>query len=552
MDHRRAQSKLESSPASVSAPPHRASRGWRAAQVVMLATAPILLGFHVWRTLDYFWFAVRCPFEIEYGEGIVLQNALNIARGVPLYGDYHHYPYVVATYPPFYPLLAAVGAKLFGVSFTFGRVLSSLGALGIGALIWGLLRRSGISRFGAGLAAVLWIAAPIVCWWGPVVRVDIIAVFLAVAGLYCVLRGGWWLVAAVVLMALSMYTRQSEVAPVAAAVGYLWWMRRRRQAVLFGASWVAICAVAFAVLQVVSGGWFYSHVVVANRNFWELQSLSYWWDYVFKGWPFPFVLGAVGVVLALGAWRGPAPQADDATDGRPLRLLGLYFVATMLVSLTAGKIGSTVNYMLAPLAASCLMTGVASHWLAERLTQRWAKAAWVGAWMLVIAVPIYLLAVPTANQYAPYHRSRADIIDGAREAVRMIRQCGGDVLSEDTGLPLLAGKQILLDPHKMTSMFHDGTWDQRRLVADIKRRRFPLIVTRWDPIGGATDRWGTCGDYRWSIGMGHAIMRDYYLVKKAGNLYITAPADADHPSCGILHARLVQEREQRKQRERSQ
>lgn len=519
---------------------HRPTRTWRVAQFAMIVAAGALLGLHVWRTLDYFGFAIRCPYEIEYAEGILLQNALKIARSLPLYGDYHHYPFVAATYPPGYPLLTAVGVKLFGVSFTFGRVLSCLGSLGIAIFIWALLRRAGVSRFAAGLAGVLWIGAPIVCWWGAVVRVDITAIFLGIAGLYCVMRGGRWLVAAVVLMALSFYTRQSEVAPVAAAVGYLWWMKQRRQAMLVGIGWASLCLATFAVLQAMSRGWFYYHVVVANRNFWELQSLTYWWDYVLKGWPFPFALGLGGAILALGAWRAPALRDGGASASRPLRLLGLYYVFAMLVSLTAGKIGSTVNYMLAPLAASCMMTGVAYHWLAERLQHPWAKVIWVAAWLLVIAIPIYLLAEPGADAYAPYRRSRADILTGGREAVRIIRERGGAVLSEDTGLPLLAGKQILLDPHKMTSMSRDGNWDQRPLIQDIKRRRFATIVTEWDPIGGATDRWGTCGGYRWSIGMGHAIMRNYYLLKHAGYLYILAPADGVHRTCADMHRELVE------------
>jgi hypothetical protein len=103
-------------------------------------------------------------------------------------------------------------------------------------------------------------------------------------------------------------------------------------------------------------------------------------------------------------------------------------------------------------------------------------------------------------------------------------------LSENTGLLLITHHPILLDPHKMTSMSHDGTWDQRPLLRDIRRRRFSLIITTWNPAMATLDRRGTYGDYRWTKEMGEAIRRNYHLVQAAPNLYALAPGDETHPS----------------------
>jgi hypothetical protein len=493
------------------------------------------------RTADHFSFAVRCPYEIEYGEGVLLQYALNIARGGQVFGDYHHYPYVAATYPPFYPLLAAAGVKVFGVTLVFGRVLSVLATLGIVMLMWMMVRRSAQRSGGAVYAVLFFIAAPIVCWWGPVMRVDVLAVFLGVAGLYCVMRGGRWLIPAVALMALAVYTRQSNLAPLAASVAYLWWVGERRNAALVAASWCVLVIGAFAVLQAASHGWFYQHVVVANRNLWQMSQLVELCATALPAWPAPFLVGLVGAGFALAGARGRTSAPRQDAGAHPARLLGLYFVFAIAVTLTAGKVGASVNYLVEPLAASCLVTGIAYDRLAAR-TGSWAgKAAWVALCLLAAAVPMRLIIDPGVEQYMPYRSSRADIMRGGKAAVAMIRSARGDVLSEDTGLLPISGKPVVLDPHKMTSLFHDGEWDQRPLLRDIAARKFALIITRWDPEGGATDKWGAYGTYRWSIGMGRAIMRNYYLVKHVGFLYITAPADGKHPTCAQVYLRRRQQ-----------
>jgi hypothetical protein len=522
----------------------QAPRAWRVAQFALYVIGAALLARLLVRTGDYFWFAIKCPYEIEYGEGILLQNAINIARGGVVYNNFHHYPYIVATYPPVYPLICAIGVKLFGVMLGFGRVVSCLASLGSAVLIWSMLRRAGIFRLPSAVAAMLFLAAPIVTWWGPVMRVDMTAVFLGLAGVYCVLRGGRWLIPAVVVMALAVYTRQSEIAPIAAAVAYLWWTKSRRSAALVAASWGALVVGAFGLLQMMSHGWFYQHVVVANQNFWELRTLLEWWsEWILASLPFPFVLGLPGVLLALAGWRPPATPHTQASAPQALRLLGLYFVFAMLISLTAGKIGAAVNYFIEPLAAACLMTGIALHWLMQRLQAPAAKVAWVAAWLLFMSAPSYALLRPSVDQYWPYRLSRHKTMAGGKAALALIRATNGPVLSEDTGLLPIAGKPVLLDPHKMTSMFRDGHWDQVPLIKDIKHRRFPLVISRWDPVGGATDRWGACGDYRWSMGMGRAIMQNYYLDRKVGYLYFSRPLDGRHPSCDFLHRQLLEERE---------
>jgi len=371
-------------------------------------------------------------------------------------------------------------------------------------------------------------------------RVDMVAVALGLGGLYCVMRGGRWLIAAVALLVLAVYTRQSQVAPLAAGVSYLWWAKERKAAILVAASCGALVLAGFLALQVASHGWFYRHVMAANRNLWDFGYLRMVWATGFRPWRFPFLLGAVGAALAL---LGPARSEVLASSGprrRPERLLVLYFAFAMLVSLTAGKMGAFVNYLLEPIAAASVMSGVAYHRLAEILLARRWNALWAAAWLIIVLPPAWVLAQPGRGPCGPYRFVNPGVITrSGAEALPVLRRTRGDVLSEDIGLLLLSGHRVLLDPHKMTSMSEDGTWDQRPLLADIGRRRFALIITSWDPATALPDQWGCYGRHRWTAGMAQAIKGSYRLLRRAGDLFVLAPADGGHPSFDAARAAWV-------------
>lgn len=509
----------------------RAGRWWRATQLGAAGLLLLVIAVFGVQLAQFYWSALACPYEVEYGEGILLLGAMQSARGQEVYNNYHQYPYTVATYPPVYPLLCALGVKLFGLGFTWGRLLSILAALGTGALIWAMLRRSGAGVFAAGLGAVLFVAAPMTSRWAVVMRVDMVAVFFGAAGLYCVLRGGRWLYLAAAMLLLAAYTRQSQVGPLAAGLVYLFWAGQRRQALALGAGWAVLAAAGYALMQVVSHGWFYQHVIVANMNAWEKERLIEVWAWTYPIWRWPFLLGAVGMLCSLAA---PIPRWEGDRATQPERLFLLYAVFALLLSVTAGKVGSYVNYMLEPVAAMSLMSGVAARRISLLLASpRW-RLVGVAAWLLAVTPPALALGQLHRPVYQGYVFSIPLTVEAGDRVAPLLRRARGDILSEDTGMVIMTGHRLLLDPHKMSSMCRDGRWDQRPLVADIKRQRFTYIITTWDPRTAGLDRWGCYGWYRWTKAMGDAIKGHYRVVLYAGgraageaspgNLYVLAPA----------------------------
>ena len=82
----------------------------------------------------YAYKAIQYPFSIDYGEGIVWQQALLIP-GERMYGNIDVYPFIVFHYPPIYHLTVRALASVGLDYLTAGRVLSFVSTLLIAILI---------------------------------------------------------------------------------------------------------------------------------------------------------------------------------------------------------------------------------------------------------------------------------------------------------------------------------------------------------------------------------------------------------------------------------
>src|ERR1700720_4518014 len=112
-----------------------------------------VLAYHLARTLAF-------PYDLNYGEGYVLFDAVRLSRGEPLYVDLQQFPMVRSPYPPLFPWMWVVLAALVG-----------LNAWRLSRGIW------------PGVIAVgLLVGSPFVYQWAGYARVDLLALLLAVGG----------------------------------------------------------------------------------------------------------------------------------------------------------------------------------------------------------------------------------------------------------------------------------------------------------------------------------------------------------------------------------
>ena len=79
------------------------------ALAVTLAHAGWLFAQHAALALDY-------PYNLNYGEGPLLDQAARLARGEGIY-SLSAPPYLIANYPPVYPLVVAPFIASYGPSF---------------------------------------------------------------------------------------------------------------------------------------------------------------------------------------------------------------------------------------------------------------------------------------------------------------------------------------------------------------------------------------------------------------------------------------------------
>jgi hypothetical protein len=351
------------------------------------------------------------PYPLDYGEGPLLAQANALRAGTPLwrlYADPAAPPYLVVNYPPLFPALAAALAPLAGGALPAGRAVSLLAGLGCALAIWRLSAPVS-ERWTAGggwrtqppppagtlaedatgvraaqrlmsaarlLAALSFLALPIVREWSAVMRVDMPGVCLGLWGLVCIRAVGtkgqglgvvdlhsadrvsqiggragarphahssvvssrsWLLWLGALLFVLSLYTKQSLVAAPGAAVLWLLALRRWREALLLGLLVSGLGGVLMLALHLASGGWFAVHLLTANVNAWEWGlAAGFWRGQAAILWPLPLA-AALGGGLALARGGGARALAGLAL---------LYALLGLIAAVGIGKVGAYLNYFL--------------------------------------------------------------------------------------------------------------------------------------------------------------------------------------------------------------
>ena len=429
------------------------------------------------------------PFGVDYGEGIVWQQALLIP-GPRMYGSIDHLPFLVFHYPPVYHL-ASRAVMAFGVDpLAAGRIVSLAATAVIAiSIAWlvaaelaGRVGRSAV-LIGALTGALLPLSLGPVETWFDRMRVDMLAVALAFVGVAFVVRSERqpaWLALAMPAFVLSIYTRQTELAAPASALLVLL-LVRPRATILAGIGGAVLGFCTLAWLEWVTAGGFLRHVITYNINTWTfallLTRLRFQVSYA--------VLLALAVnglaVLWLRRRDETLPRGAEAsryTIVLPTITVWLLLSLIMMVA-TVGKNGSDVNYFIEPMCVCAVAVGllIGLCWQAVAGSPgRRDMALRLG----LIFATVALVGVMAKRRPVCYAVRDPGLIAIQQNLVQEIAKQNRPVLSEDMVLSLRAGQEVPIE----MAIFHElaikGQWDQRRLTDLIDSHAFAFLVTTPD------------------------------------------------------------------------
>jgi hypothetical protein len=470
--------------------------------VALYGAAIALLTWHFARYLQDAWAAVRYPFELDYGEGIVWQQALLIP-GARMYGDITRYPFIVFHYPPLYHLTVRAAIGLGGDGLLAGRTISLLSTLATGALAAALTHdivrphvSRGIALTAAAVAGlVLFLYWPVAIW-SPLMRVDMLATALSFLGIWLAgraFRRPGWLYLAVLSFVLAVYTKQTCIAAPGAVLLVGLGVDRRHTLKAYGCG-LLIGLAALAVLTWASDGGFLRHILVYNLNRYSLRAAG---ALVLEEWPQSLFL-----ILALGGlaagWKAPArppgsPPAEsllqrvrlDAT-ARSMAVLTLYLLISTVMITTLGKSGAKLNYLIEWMCLWSVLTGILVAATLARVvsaTGRWAAPPGHDkrvalALLLPAALMVAIRLMPTPRydvDRKPGHVRQLETL------VAEISDARGPVLSDDMVLLLRAGKGVPWEPAIFAELASTGRWDEHLITSMIADRAFAFILTRGQP-----------------------------------------------------------------------
>jgi hypothetical protein len=421
---------------------------------------------------------------LDYGEGIVWQQAALIP-GPSMYATRSDLPFIVFHYPPLYYLVTHLAGVFMPDLLAAGRLVSALSAVTIAMVVAGLVlaatpagpRRT--LRFAcAGVAGLLAYDVHALRVWGILMRVDTLAVALAVAGiLVAAWSNGRWrsTTCALLLCVAAVYCKQTEL-PAGVAVFAVAVLRNPRAA--FAAAGVALVAglLPLAGLQWATHGGFLYNIVGDNINRFGFAYGVRTLTLESPSLPLALLIVCAGVCLiprALSWHEWVGGLSDRVMAARALLLLHLALSTVMLA--TIFKSGSTVNYFLEWL---CIGSALAGVFLYDKMS----KTGSAPIVLATLCAAVLLLPV----SYMQDHQSTAD--QALQDAlVQRIRAVAKPVASEDMVMLMRAGKPVIYEPAIVTELAALGRWDERPLVNMIASGGFAFMLTH-DDEPGATPR----------------------------------------------------------------
>lgn len=428
------------------------------------------------------------PLDLEWMEGGMLCHALRAMHGQPIYAP-PSVDFISYLYTPFYPYLLATLGKLFGLSYTLGRLISIAAFLGVLALVFrAVCRQTGGGWSGRlwGIAAVGLIASsfPSSGAWYDLVRNDSLYLLLITAALYLLQSRAesWrWMLVAGVLAGLAFLTKQTASLFIIFGGLALLVLRWKRVPVFAGA--VALVAGGTVLLlQHATDGWFWRYTYGMH------QGHDLYWDRV---WPVTelklFHLSPVCAVM-LGLWVVAVPvtwirrRRVPAEDRAELYWLGVALTGVLVSAVGFATQWASENAYIPGLVFPGAFAVLAAAALGRKAgSDRGSVLS--GVVMLVLGGA--LAAQMAIQLYSPRpHLPSAADRRTARELLAVLREVEGPVLMPyHPYYPVLVGKPAFYHQMGINDVTRALFPFPPSVIESIAARRYGAVVLDNPPQG---------------------------------------------------------------------
>jgi hypothetical protein len=401
---------------------------------------------------------VPIPYQIDYGEGAMLEGALRILHSQPLYSDPFTFPVVLHMYGP--AAYTAVALVLPGgtISLPIGRMLILTCCLALSLLLSYILRCM-IGSWRVGMAfGFLLLTLPAFRFWLYLLRADVVGIVLSVAGLALYIRNPRLWYWSVPFFGLAIFCKYTLIAAPLAVFVHLILQRQWKRGTGFAVALGLLCGLAFAVLEITTDGWFAFHMFSTHPDRYSLKQFLALAGLVWASAP---------AVTGLAVWY---VAQDFRSHGR--NLAAIYFVTSCITALSAGKLGSTTNHFLEWMVASCLCAGLAYSLLITKYPRRVAP-------ITVLVSVSALVGVMVQNR--PNQQPTPELTECGK-AYQYVRDSPSSrILSESLSPLLMAGKPVLVsDPFAYSQFVKRGLWPDRKVEQLVSQKYFDLIVLGTD------------------------------------------------------------------------
>lgn len=471
----------------------RGASGGKMPRNMMLALAPLIFLLiallpGIVRNLATAVRVVGSPTGVDYGEGIVWQQMINIVRGQG-YGPVEGIPALVYHYPPVYYLVTAAVEPLVRDGLQAGRLVCFLSTLAttvlVGIITYRLCgaRNKQFARIlCAALAALMFLHYKPVIFWGALMRVDPLAVFFTMSGVLCVieaLRRPRLIYASALFFTLAVYTKQTQALAPAGIYGALLFMRPRLA--LRGIVTTAVLGLAvLGLMTIVTDGRFFHHVVAANVNRFRIGVLFHNLKYMIALDLISLLFAGTTACLLLVRLLDLRKRDVEEDEASAALVSFLGFTAGMTASLLMlGKSGSSTNYWLGWLPAVAVLIGLGLFQCVHYL-----RAALDGSgrpwWGLLLGVPVLLALFPLLIALHVDQSSSGDGDAVEEQLIAVARECRGWVISDDMVAILRAGKPVVWEPAIFAELGALGRYNEKPVIEAVRSHRVCAVILEDD------------------------------------------------------------------------